>query len=157
MTNEQTERAWNIAKDIDFCMFVTSGKSGLWARPMSTIVEKDNGKIFMLTEKQSAKEAEIEGNPDVVLAYADKPVFLTIHGRALVRDERALVTRLWNPGAQAFWPQGPGQGDVVAIEITPVNAEYWEGNNSVLASVKFVYALATGNVVEAGDNEKVSM
>ena len=60
-------------------------------------------------------------------------------------------------GAQAFWPKGPDDPQVVVIHVTPHNAEFWDGDSRIVSTVKFAVALATGTVPSMGDNKKVSL
>lgn len=106
-TDDQT-RAWDLMKAIDYCMLVTHAGGSMHARPMSSIVKPDEGKIYFLSDARAAKDEEITANPDILLAYSDgKTKFVSALASATVINDRALVERLWNPGAQAFWPNGP--------------------------------------------------
>ncbi len=46
--------------------------------------------------------------------------------QASVSRDRGLIARLWNPGAQAFWPEGPEGSDVAVITAVPERAEFWD-------------------------------
>jgi general stress protein 26 len=155
---EKTRTLFELMKALDFAMLVTQPKAGLRARPMSTIVDVEAESVHMLTSRSSAKDDEIDENADVLLTFsngAQKNVVL--QARAAVIDDRSLVKALWNPGAQAFWPNGPMDPDIVALKLTPVAGEYWEGNSGVIAAFKFASAIATGREVDAGTNEKVAL
>jgi hypothetical protein len=44
----------------------------------------------------------------------------------------------------------------MAIVATPESAEFWDGNNSLLSSVKIAIAALTGNRPSLGENAKVT-
>jgi general stress protein 26 len=156
MSDSQQTRAWQLMKKLDFCMLVTHASGGLHARPMSSIVKPDVGKIYFLSDVRSAKDEEIASNPDVLLAYGNgSSQFVSTSAQASISNDRGLIRELWNPGAQAFWPNGPEDPNVIAIVATPVRAEYWEG--SALSSVKFVFAMLTGTKPDMGENAKVRL
>jgi general stress protein 26 len=155
---DKIRRIFELMKELDYCMLVTQPSSGMHARPMSTIVDVDAQTIHMLTDLKATKDEEIARNPHVLLTFsngASKNV--AVHARAAISEDRALVKGLWNPGAQAFWPKGPSDPAVVAIVLSPISGEYWEGNTGVVAAFKFAVAIATGREVDAGENEKVAL
>lgn len=153
-----TDRVWEIAKHLDYCMFVTRFGQALRARPMSTVVNKAKGHIYLLTNAGEPKELEIAKDPAVLLAYSNgSDLFLSVSGTALITADRALVKDIWSPGAQAFWPEGPDDPNVAVINVTPHSAESWDGDSRVLSTVKFAVALATGTVPSFGENKKVSL
>jgi general stress protein 26 len=155
---DKTRRIFELMKELDYCMLVTQAPTGMHARPMSTIVDVEAQTIHMLTDLKAAKDEEIKRNPNVLLTFsngASKNV--TLHARAAISEDRALVKGLWNPGAQAFWPNGPSDPSVAAIVLSPISGEYWEGNTGVVAAFKFASAIATGREVDAGANEKVAL
>jgi general stress protein 26 len=149
-------RIFEIMKDVDFCMLTTFGaRNASSTRPMSSIVDVEERSIFMLTEKD-AKVDDIKSTPRVLMTYSDgSKKFAVLAAEAKIRDERKLVEELWSPGAQVFWPKGPSDTNVVAIEVTPVQGEYWDGHNAVVSTLKFATSLATGKTADMGDNEVV--
>lgn len=153
-----SDRVWDLMKKIDFCMLVTHVGKGLRSRPMSTIVEKEERCIYMLTHMAEMKDDEIAENPNVLLNYVNgSDTFVSVSGKATLTNDRMLVKRLWSPGAQAFWPQGPDDPEIWAIRVSPGTAEYWEGDNKVVSTVKFAIALATGTSPHPGENKKVML
>lgn len=155
---DDAARAWSLAKDIGTCMLVTHATHGLHSRPMSSIVQQDESKIRFLADAKAGKDDEIKANPDVLLAYSNgSNKHVSIKGPATISTDRALIKRLWNPGAQAFFPAGPDAADVVVIEVSPTGAEYWDGDNSVVSAVKFAAALATGSTPKLGDSAKTNL
>ncbi len=150
-------RVWHLIDDIDICIFVTRRGNDMHGRPMSTIGKRDEGRVYLLTDKNASKDDEIERNGAVYLGYCKGPRHLSVNGTADVSSDRALIKRLWNPGAQAFWPNGPDDPNVVAIIVTPHAAEYWDGPTGIVAGVKLAFAIATGSTPDFGDNAKVAM
>lgn len=156
MTTDQ-DRAWKLMSEIDFCMLVTNGSTGLRSRPMSSLVKQDEGYIYFLADQRAAKDDEISDNRTILLAYSNgTSQFVSASATANMSRDRDLVKRLWNPGAQAFWPTGPDDPNIVVIVARPSQAEFWEGPGSVVSSVRFAYALLTGTSPDMGKNSKVS-
>lgn len=155
---DDADKVWKMAKDMDICMLVTYAARGLHSRPMSSVVDKEAGKIRFLADKGAGKDDEIKANPDVLLAYSNgSNKHVSIKGKATLTADRALIKKIWSPGAQAFFPGGPDSPEVICIEVTPTGAEYWDGDNTVLSAVKFVTALATGSEAEPGASSKTRL
>ncbi len=157
MTSEQ-DRAWELMSKIDFCMLVTSPSDGLRSRPMSSIVKQEEGHVYFLTDARTAKDDEIAINNNILLAYGNGgSQFVSTSATARLSDDRMLIKRLWNPGAQAFWPSGPEDPNIVAIVATPTSAEFWDGPSGVVSSIKIAFALITGTTPDLGANSKVKL
>lgn len=152
-----TKRVWEMIDAIDICMFVTKRGEDMHGRPMSTIGREEEGKIYLLTDKSAVKDDEIEADPSVYLGYCKGSQHLSVNGTAAVSHDRALIKRIWTPSAQAFWPNGPDDTNIVAIAVTPSAAEYWDGPNFVIAGVKMAFAMVTGTQPDMGQNAKVRM
>ena len=151
------DRVWSVAGGAGFCMLVTMDGNQPWGRPMGVITRPEEGKLFMLTDKASLKDNQISRNPAVLLLFNQKPDFLTLRGRAKLRTDRETVRELWSPGAQAFWPEGPEDRNVIAIEVSPQQAELWEGDNALLSTVKFAWAIATRQTARPGESKKLTL
>ena len=152
-----TNRVWEMIDAIDICMFVTKRGDDMHGRPMSTIGRKDEGKIYRLTDKSAVKDDEINTDPAVYLGYCKGSQHLSVNGTAEISQDRALVKRIWTPSAQAFWPNGPDDTNIVAIVVEPSSAEYWDGPNGIVAGVKMAFAMVTGAQPDMGRNAKVAM
>lgn len=152
------ERAWALMSKLDYCMLVTRDGQQLHGRPMSSIVKPDEGRIYFLTHAEAVKDDEITADPNILLAYGDgKSTFVATRATAEIANDRNLVRRLWSSGAQAFWPQGPDDPDIIVVVATPHAAEYWESPNAIARAVKFAVALASGTTADMGTEAKVKL
>lgn len=155
---EAKARAWEMMEKLDFAMYTTRKGNSLKARPMSTIVKSDEGKIYILTHSTGDAVAETRAEMNVLLSYGNgSNKFVATQAKAELSHDKGLIKRLWNPGAQAFWPDGPDKSDVTAIVLSPVAAEFWDGPGGIAGTAKFIYGLATGTVPDMGDNAAVRL
>jgi general stress protein 26 len=156
--SDPATRAWDMLESFRFCMLVTQAEGRPHARPMSHIAMRDERLLYILTDRTSASAREIAAHSDVLLTFTDGGnSFLSLAARATISADRALVRRLWNTGAQAFWPEGPEQPNVVALVIEPQAAEYWDGPNALVAGVKLALAAMTGSTPDFGENRKTPL
>lgn len=148
---------WDILKRIDVCMFVTFSGAVPNGRPMSTIAKQDEGAIYLLTEPSTSAALDVAQNGTVLLSYQGGGDHAAVNGMATINADKTLVKRLWSPGAQAFWPDGPEASHVVAIVVKPASADYWDGPNPVVASAKFLLGLVTGQPPRLGESGRVDL
>lgn len=151
-------KVWELIGHFSAVMLVTASESGdLNARPMSHIVRSDDHAIYILTEHASDSARDIDRGTMALLTFADNKRYVSVPVRGAVSSDRTLIKDLWNPGAQAFWPDGPADPAVCALVLRPQSAEYWDGDNSLTSGVKMLIADVTGNRPDLGDHGEVRM
>jgi general stress protein 26 len=155
---EARDKAWDLMKSLDFCFVVSETSDGMRARPMSSIFVENDPKIYFISIATSEQVADIAALPNVLLNYGNgSNKFVSTNATATVSTDRALIKRLWNAGAQTFWPEGPEKADVCVICTTPEKAEYWDGPSGVVTLAKMAVSLVSGSRVELGENETVTL
>jgi general stress protein 26 len=157
-SDEDVARVWTLIEDIGLCMFASHDADVIRARPMQAIARKDENAIFFLTDAGGHKDEEIAADETVCLCFA-KPgegKFLAVAGHARVLNDRGLIQDLWSVAANAWW-KGPEDPNVRAIEVTPKDAQFWEGPHGVVAIIAMVAAAATAGMPVLGDQRKVDL
>jgi general stress protein 26 len=66
---EQLDRVWEIIERVGVCMLTTRFAGGLRARPLEARPDRDDGRIWFVTDLHSGKEREIESEDDVGLVF----------------------------------------------------------------------------------------
>jgi general stress protein 26 len=155
---EDVSRVWRLMDKINVCMLASRDGEKIRARPMSAYPRESENVVFFLTDVRGHKDQELAGDDHVCLSFSkpDDGKFLTVTGRARVLDDRVLIADLWNPAAQAWWA-GPDDPVVRAIEVTPEDAQFWEGPHGLVATVAMVVAAATAGPPVLGDQRKVDL
>jgi general stress protein 26 len=153
-----TERAWELAKKIGFCMLASHDGGVIRSRPMAAHVDKDAGTILFLTDARSHKDDEIAANPQVDLAFADTSGhnYVSINGNARISSDKALIKELWSTPAKAWW-DNPDDPNIRVLIVDPQDAQFWDGPGKVAAMIKMVMAAASDKRPDMGENKKVSM
>ena len=157
---EELRRLREMVRDIDICMLTTIDERGdLHSRPMSTNGEVEfDGDLWFFTERDSRKVAHIATHPKVDVTVGSGGNWVSLTGRAGVVDDAGKKRDLWNSGVAAWFPQGPDDASVVLIKVDGESAEYWDAPGGRLATaLSFVKAKATGQRIDAGDNERVDL
>jgi general stress protein 26 len=155
-TDEAIDRIWELAKSIDFCMFVTWDGERQRARPLSARPNRDEHRIYFLTDVDGAKDEQVERFPKVTMTFSDIRAhdYVVITGHARVSDDRAKIEELWTRADQAWW-DSPDDPSIRLITVEPDDAELWEGPNRLVAGAKMLTAAVTGAKVDMGENRKV--
>lgn len=146
---------WTKLEKFRDCMLVTQDAEGMRARPMSPIFRAEAGEIWFLSGADGMKDDEIHQSNDVCLTFSSNGLHVSLSGQGSVTRDRKTIEDLWNPGAQAFFPNGPSDPDVVAIRVAPTKAEVWDGPGAVVGMVKMATAYVTGSQPDMGENTKV--
>jgi general stress protein 26 len=152
------ERVWTLIKNIPVAMVVTHEGQGrnMRARPMAMRPVQEEGAIYFLTDVDAPKTTEIRRNETVCLALADNKSqkYVSIAGQAEIIDDRDRVREIWSIYDKAFWPD-KDDARIRILRVRPESAELWEGAGMVVTAVKLVAAIALGERMNVGENEKV--
>ena len=151
-------RVWKLIDKIPVCMLATHDGERIRARPMGAIGRETENAIYFLTDVKGGKDEQIDRDGDVTLIFAkpDSGKFMSVSGAGRVLDDRALIQDLWSTAAEAWW-QGPEDTSIRVIEVTPREAEFWEGPHGLVATVQMVIAAATAMPPVMGDQRKVDL
>jgi general stress protein 26 len=148
---EQFDRVWEIMERVGVCMLATRFAGGLRARPLEARPDRDDGRIWFVTDLHSGKEEEIESEDDVDLVY------LSITARAQVLRDHAKTAVIWKLTDNVWW-RGPDDPNVCVLRVTPITAELWDGPASkAVAAFEFAKARPTGAKPNLGENRKVTI
>jgi general stress protein 26 len=150
------DRVWKLITDIPVAMVVTREGQHMRARPMAVRPARDEGAIEFLTDVDAPKAHEIRRDETICLALADNKTqkYVSITGRAEIIDDRERVEKIWSIYDKAFWPD-KNDPRIRILRVTPESAEFWEGAGTVVTAVKLVAAMASGERMNIGENEKV--
>lgn len=156
-TAELVDRVWELAHHIGTCMFITNDGAPR-ARPLSAFVDRAEDAIYFLTSANSAKDAQIDGDGRVTLAFVDKGSnkYVTISGTAGVSNNRQKIKDVWTPFAKAWWDSADDP-DIRLITVVPHEAELWDGPGALVAGAIMLGAAVTGAKPAVGENAKVAM
>lgn len=157
-TEADIDRVWALIKDIPVAMVVTHDGQGqhMRARPMAMRLAREEGAIYFLTDIDAPKAEEIRRDESICLTLADNrsQKYVSIAGHAEIINDRDLVKEIWSIYDKAFWPD-KNDPRIRILRVTPESAEFWEGAGRVVTAVKLVAAIASGERMNVGENEKV--
>ena len=122
------------------------GDGTLHGRPMATAAVEDGvNPIWFASHKDSGKIEEITADPNVYLGYTNGSgsEWASLNGTARVVDDKAKNKELWSP-IWKNWFTGPEDPNMVLIEVSPAQAEYWDSGSRMVQLAKFAVTAVTG-------------
>jgi general stress protein 26 len=159
LTQEQvTDRIWELARQIDVCMFTTWDGEYTRARPLSARVRRDEHSIYFLVNEDGAKNDQVERYPKVTLAWSDNSnyKYVTISGPAVVSNDRKKIKELWEKTDEAWWNDS-NDPEIRLITVTPDDGELWDSPGKIVATAKMILSAVTGTKPDIGDNAKADL
>jgi general stress protein 26 len=159
MSAEDTHKVAELIKGERFAFLTTVMKDGrLASRPMTLQEVEFDGDLWFFVERDSSTVRHVTDSPQVNVGVGSGGTWVSLSGDAVVVDDVARKRELWNSGVEAWFPQGPDDDSVALLRVQADSAEYWDTPGGRLATLfSFVKAKATGERIEAGENEKVDL
>lgn len=156
--NTDVQEFWHQLSKHHIVMLTDVFSGGLRARPMGAITRIEEGLIWFMTDRDSAKVDEVEANPEVNLSIADAAanLYISITGHCSVVDDRSKIEELWSPPHKAFF-DGPDDSRIVLLRVTPDQGQMWSGPAGPIAAAKMMFAALTGNKPDLGTTTKVAL
>ena len=157
-TDEQRAKVHDLIKSTRIAMLTTVAPDGrLISKPMANQDVEFDGDVWFIAERDSVKVRNIQGNPQVNVAYASSDSWVSLSGTAAVVDDQAKLAGLWDTFTDAWMEGGPENPNNILIRIRADSAEYWDTPGSKVTQVaNLVKAKVTGKRFE-GDNEQVDL
>ncbi len=158
MSAEDTRKVAELIKGQRFAFLTTTTPEGkLTSRPMTLQEVEFDGDLWFFAERDSNPVRHVQVAPQVNVGVGSGGTWVSLTGRAAVVDDIAKKKDLWNPGVEAWLPQGPEDPSVVLLRIEGDSAEYWDSPGGRLATAfSFVKAKASGRPL-VSENEKVEL
>ena len=155
---EQMETLSDLVKDIEVAMMTTFQDDGqLRSRPMAT--QAIEGKsIWFFTSDHSHKVKEIERDARVNLGYSGKGAWVSVSGRASVKNDPAKIDELWKESLTAWFPQGKATPGLALLLVHIESAEYWDVTSSAMVTAyAYLKSKLTGETAkDLGDHGVIS-
>ena len=158
--DDRTRALAELARLIDgipVAMVTTIADDGqLGSRPMLLERLDPGGTLTFLTHLSSQKVHEVARDERVNAAFVSEQGdrYVSVSGSATATHDAGRLQTLWKPTYRAWFPHGPDDPDGAIFDVRIERIESWDVPTSTLVRVWCaVKALATGQVVEAGDHQ----
>lgn len=135
---ELEARFWKALKSDMTMMLGLDGVEDGHTRPMTAQIEEEGGPIWFFTSKDNGIVERLSGSDRAIATFTSKghDLFATVHGRLGLERDRAMVDKLWNPFAAAWYEEGKDDPKLALLRLDPERAEIWLDGSSLVAGVK---------------------
>ena len=159
MTAEDTHKVAELIRGQKFGFLTTTTPEGkLTSRPMALQEVEFDGDLWFFAERSADWLTHIAASPQVNVGVGSGGTWVSLTGHAAIVSDVAKKKDLWNSGVEAWLPQGPEDSSVVLVKVDGDTAEYWDAPGGRLATAfSFIKAKATGQRIDAGENEVVDL
>lgn len=160
-TSSQVAELADKIKSVRFAMLTTIDEhQHLISRPMTKQDLDGEGNLWFFTSSTTDLSENIAVRPQVNVAFSepDDHLYVSVSGRAERVLDPAKIKELWNAGAQAWFPNGPDDPQVLLIKVVPHAAEYWNSSGSGMVQLfKMAKAVLTGTTPDGGEHGKIPL
>jgi len=128
------DAARDTMKSARFCFLITVDQQRqAQARILNPFDPEPDMKVWLGTNRNTRKVAQIRRNPRVTLAYWDSAGmgYVTMLGRARLVENLEERKKRWKPEWAEFYPGGPEGDTYLLIEFTPSQIEVMSGKHQV--------------------------
>ena len=155
------QKVWELIKDINIALLVTTGAGGaLHGRPMAAMNKDFNGELWFASRDGTPKLDEIAEHTQVLLAYSEPKGqnYVSVSGTARIVRDSAKVKELWSEPARVWFPKGPDDPSIALICVKVESAEYWDSPSSAwVYAYGYAKARLTGEPPrDVGENKVVN-
>jgi len=134
-TDELLRIAREIIAKVPACMAITVDQNGdANARVVNPWPLSNEWTVQFQTNRRSRKSAEIEQSGRLTLAYQYDAggAYVSLIGRAAIREDAAAKLAAWNAGADKWFPGGPTDPNVVYVDFVAERIELWSVPEAVV-------------------------
>jgi general stress protein 26 len=156
MGQSESRHVWELIKENHAALLISHDESGMDARPMATVVRREEGAIYILANKDEDSERQVRFDNDVVLSFQNGASFVVVYGGAQASNDREKIRQIWTAFDQAWW-DGPDDPRIRLITVTPDRAEYWESPAKLIAYADMLISAATGKRPDVGEHGSVRL
>jgi len=110
--------------------------------------------LWFIADLQSDKAQEIGSDQHVNLSFTHGDSrWVSITGKATTQRDPARLRELWNPFAEAWFPNGLDNPNIGLLRVDVQQVDYWETSTpKPITLMKHAIAAATGRRPDVGDS-----
>jgi general stress protein 26 len=157
-SENEVAQFWRRLSKEPIVMFTDRFTGGLRCRPMVPRARQDEGVIWFMTDRDSAKVDEVSAEPDVGLAIMDTGanLYMSVTGKCEIFANKAKIADLWSPADKLFFDSADGPR-IILLCVTPSEGQTWSGPSGPVAAVKMAFSILTGSKADLGEAQKVQL
>jgi general stress protein 26 len=139
--NGSVKKLRKMMRDIRFAMLTTAARDGhLRSRPMMTSDVEFDGTLWFIARTHSGLAAEITGNPNVNVSYANPKDdrYISVTGSASLVQDPVKLKELWTGRHKSWFPEGKKDPDLALLRVEVHYVEYWDASSESVRLAQFI-------------------
>ncbi|WP_424464171.1 pyridoxamine 5'-phosphate oxidase family protein [Pseudoclavibacter helvolus] len=155
---EEVAKIAKLVKEFRFGMLTTIEASGsLVAHPLTIQEAEFDGDLWFLIQNDSTTVRNLTGDPRAGVALSSNDSWVSLSGTAGIVDAPEKLRELWNPAAEAWFPNGPEDPNVGVLKFTATGGQYWDTPGGRIATAfSFLKSKVSGEPMD-GDSSQVDL
>ena len=130
-------RFWKALKSDRIMMLGVDGVEDGFARPMAAQIDEDRSPIwFFASTDNHIVDAVKEGRRAIATFAAKGELYASVRGSLTLSEDRAMVDKLWNPQAAAWFEKGKDDPKLRLLRLDAEEAEIWLDGSGLVAGIK---------------------
>ncbi|MBS3178215.1 MULTISPECIES: pyridoxamine 5'-phosphate oxidase family protein [unclassified Pseudoclavibacter] len=156
--SDEVAKIAKLVKDFRFAMLTTiEGSGSLVAHPLTIQEAEFDGDLWFLIQKDSTTVRNLGADSRAGVSLSSNDSWVSLSGTAGLVNAPEKLRELWNPAAEAWFPNGPEDPNVGVLKFSASGAEYWDSPGGRIATAfSFIKSKVSGEPLE-GDNAKVEL
>lgn len=155
---EASRTLHELIMGIRIAMLTSEGTDGeLYARPMYVQQVEAGGDLWFATSQSSSLALQLRDEGRVLATFSSDGGYVVVRGTGHISRDPDKVRELWNPGMQAWFPDGPDDPEITLIRVQAERADYWDAPAAPVRWLQLIKSLATGTPPEVGDRVAVDL
>ena len=166
--DKQLDELYRLIEKIEMAMFTTRRPDGrLVSRPMATQKQNPIADLWFVTDVESHKLDELEGDPHVNLAYFDTDSYewVSVSGTARVSTDRERIRELYQPDWRAWFGKidetrdgGPDDPRLALVLVDADSVVYMRREKpKPVVLFEVAKGMVTGSRPEIGETRRLEM
>ena len=166
--DKQLDELYRLIEQIETAMFTTRRPDGrLVSRPMATQKQNPVADLWFVTDVESHKLDELEGDPHVNLAYFDTDSYewVSVSGTARVSTDRERIRELYQPDWRAWFGKidetrdgGPDDPRLALVLVDADSVVYMRREKpKPVVLFEVAKGMVTGSRPEIGETRRLEM
>lgn len=140
--DELEEAFWSALKSDRTIMLGLIGEDGAHTRPMTAQVDAETGNAVWVFSSKETELVQRLGSAAKASFFtfvsSGHDVFAAIEGQMSVRNDTAMIDKLWNPFVAAWYEGGKSDPKLALLKFEPSRGEIWRDGSSLLAGLKLL-------------------
>jgi general stress protein 26 len=139
---ELADKFWKALESDRTLMLGLAGVDEGHSQPMTALLADDrpHGPIWFFTATDTDLVKALGQGHRAIAHFAAKghDLFASIHGKLVADDDRAVIDKLWNRFAAAWFEGGKTDPKLKLLRLDPEHAQVWLNESSLFAGAKLL-------------------